>query len=103
MWDGQIPALRRDIRVLHYAMPGQGATQGTDVPYSMRLLLHDLVGLWNALGVEKTHLVGLGLGGALAQAAAIEHGERFISVMPTCCRAQRGPEFAALGTEAGRP
>jgi 3-oxoadipate enol-lactonase len=43
--------------------------------------------------------VGLGLGGAVAQAMAIEHPERVDRLVPCCCRAQMVPEFAALWRE----
>ncbi|HWH39570.1 MAG TPA: alpha/beta hydrolase, partial [Usitatibacter sp.] len=56
----------------------------------------DLLALWDELGVRKTHVVGLGLGGALAQAVAIAHPERIDRLIPCCCRARMVPEFAAL-------
>lgn len=96
MWDTQVPVLERDFRVLRYDLRGQGESEATPPPYSIDLLLQDLIRLWADLGVKKTHLVGLGLGGAIAQAAAIEHGEKLISVMPCCCRAQMVPDFAVL-------
>src|SRR4029077_3093786 len=73
-----------------------GGTQVSAPPYSMDVLLKDLIGLLDAAGVEKTHLVGLGLGGAIAQAAAIEHGQRLHSLIACCCRAQMVPDFAVL-------
>jgi 3-oxoadipate enol-lactonase len=96
MWDGQVAALERDFRVLRYDLRGQGGSEATPPPYSIALLVEDLLRLWQDLQIEKSHLVGLGLGGAVAQAAAIEHGERLISVMPCCCRAQMVPDFAVL-------
>src|SRR5258708_11197682 len=39
------------------------------------------------------------LGGAVAQAAAIEHPGRVDRLVPCCCRAQMVPEFAALWRE----
>ena len=96
MWDGQVPALSRDFRVLRYDLRGQGGSEATPPPYSIALLVQDLLRPWDGLGVKKSHLVGLGLGGAVAQAAAIGHGERLSSVMPCCCRAQMVPDFAVL-------
>ena len=96
MWDGQVPALERDFRVLRYDLRGQGGTPGTDPPYSIDLLVGDLNALWDRLGIPKSHVVGLGLGGALAQAVAIEYPERIDKLVPCCCRAQMVPEFAAM-------
>ena len=96
MWDGQVPVLARDFRVLRYDLRGQGGSEATPPPYTISLLVQDLLRLWGQLGVAKSHLVGLGLGGAIAQAVAIDHGERLISLMPCCCRAQMVPDFAVL-------
>lgn len=96
MWNAQLPALEPHFRVLRYDLRGQGGSQATPPPYSIQLLVRDLVGLWDQLGIRKTHLVGLGLGGGVVQAAGIDHGERLISLMPVCCRASMVPDFAAM-------
>lgn len=97
MWDAQAPALvEAGFRVLRYDLRGQGGSQATPPPYSIALLVQDLVGLWESLGIARSHLVGLGLGGALAQAAAIAHPDRVLKLVPACCRARMVPDFAAL-------
>ena len=96
LWNPQVPALERDFRVLRYDLRGHGASEATQPPYSIELLVGDLLRLWQELGIEQSHLVGLGLGGALAQAVAIDHREHLISLMPCCCRAQMVPDFALL-------
>ena len=40
-------------------------------------------------------MLGLGLGGALAQGIAIHHPERVGKLVPCCCRADMVPDFAA--------
>ena len=99
MWDGQEPALARDFRVLRYDLPGQGGTPPSAGAVTIDSLVKDLVTLWDRLGIRSSHLVGLGLGGAVAQAAAIEHPGRIDRLVPCCCRAQMVPEFAALWRE----
>ena len=96
MWEGQLPALEGDFRVLRYDLRGQGGSEATPPPYTLALLVEDLLRLWSELKIERSHLVGLGLGGAVAQAVAIDHGGRLISVMPCCCRARMVPDFAVL-------
>jgi 3-oxoadipate enol-lactonase len=95
MWEAQIPALA-GWRVLRYDLRGQGGTQATPAPYSIDLLVSDLVSLLDEIGVKKTHLAGLGLGGAIAQAAAIQHPDRLLSLAACCCRAKMVPDFAVL-------
>jgi len=96
MWDAQVAALGRDYRTLRYDLRGHGDTQATEGDYTMELLVRDLTGLLNELNIEKTHLVGLGLGGAIVQAFAIEQPQRVNVLIPCCCRAKMVPEFAAL-------
>jgi 3-oxoadipate enol-lactonase len=95
LWQPQMPALR-GLRVLRYDLRGQGGTQATPAPYSIDLLVSDLISLLDETGVQKTHLAGLGLGGALAQAAAIQHPDRLLSLAACCCRAKMVPDFAVL-------
>jgi 3-oxoadipate enol-lactonase len=52
--------------------------------------------LLDQVDIRKTSLVGLGLGGAIAQAFAIAHPDRVERLMPCCCRARMVPEFAAM-------
>jgi 3-oxoadipate enol-lactonase len=96
MWDGQLPALERDFRVLRYDLRGHGGTPATPGDYSIALLVEDLLGLLNQLTVPTTSIVGLGLGGAIAQAFAIAHPDRVEKLMPCCCRARMVPDFAKL-------
>jgi 3-oxoadipate enol-lactonase len=96
MWDGQVPALERDFRVLRYDLRGHGGSEATAAPYSIELLVEDLKVLLDSLSVRKTSLIGLGLGGAIAQAFAFEHPERVENLVPCCCRARMVPDFAAM-------
>jgi 3-oxoadipate enol-lactonase len=96
MWDTQVEALGKEYRTLRYDLRGHGDTQATEGDYSMELLVRDLTGLLSELNIEKTHLVGLGLGGAIVQRFAIEHPQRVNALMPCCCRAKMTPEFAAM-------
>ena len=96
MWDGQIAPLERDFRILRYDLRGHGGTQATAGDYTLPLLTADLLALWDALGVKTSHLVGLGLGGAMIQGIAADHPERILKLMPCCCRADMTPDFAAI-------
>jgi 3-oxoadipate enol-lactonase len=96
MWDAQVPALERDFRILRYDLRGHGGSETTSGDYSIDILVRDLRTLLDGRGVEKTSMVGLGLGGAIAQAFAIAHPERVERLMPCCCRARMVPDFAAM-------
>ena len=96
MWDGQVAALERDFRILRYDLRGHGGSESTPGDYSMAMLVEDLRALLEERRVQETALVGLGLGGAIAQAFAIAHPDRLWALMPACCRARMVPDFAAM-------
>lgn len=96
MWDGQIAALVHDFRILRYDLRGHGRTEATSGDYSFPLLTGDLIGLWDVLEIDRSNVVGLGLGGAIAIGLGIEHSDRLERLMPCCCRAVMTPDFAAI-------
>jgi 3-oxoadipate enol-lactonase len=96
MWDGQLAALERDFRILRYDLRGHGGSETTPGDYTIDILVQDLRTLLDDVQVRKTHLVGLGLGGAIVQAFAIAYPDRVERLMPCCCRARMVPDFAAM-------
>ena len=96
MWDGQMPVLEPRFRVLRYDLRGHGGSGPTGGETTIDQLVQDLVALLDSQKIQRTSLVGLGLGGAIAQAFAIRHPQRVDKLMPCCCRAQMVPDFAAM-------
>lgn len=61
--------------------------------YTLSDMAHDAVGLLDALGITRAHVVGASLGGFIAQTMAIEHADRvasLTSMMATTGNAQVG-------------
>ena len=76
-WRLVMPALAQQARVIAPDMVGFGYTERPQgFVYSMDAWVRQAVGLLDALGIERTDLVGNSFGGGLALALAIRHPER---------------------------
>lgn len=76
MWDRQIESLSKRFCVVRYDFRGHGAS---DIPvgaYSLDRLGRDVVELIDALGIERTHFLGLSLGGFVGQWLGVHAPER---------------------------
>jgi 2-hydroxy-6-oxonona-2,4-dienedioate hydrolase len=71
-----VTGLARDFRVTLYDMVGHGWSDLPDTPYTTDVLSDHLVGLLDALGVERAHLSGESLGGWVAAWTAAHHADR---------------------------
>ena len=81
MWDPQIPALAVQFRVLRYDTRGHGQSSVTPGPYSTSQLGRDVVGLLDAVGIERAHFCGLSMGGVIGMWLGIyapEHINRLV-------------------------
>src|SRR5580658_5735312 len=78
MWFHQIRALRSRFRVIAYDQRGHGETDAPSVAtdYSAAHLAGDLVGVLDALKIERAAIVGFSLGGGPALALAASKPER---------------------------
>ncbi len=50
------------------------------VPYTLEDMAADTVGLMDALGIEKAHIVGASMGGMIAQLVAVDYAPRVLSL-----------------------
>ena len=69
-WAKQIPVLAHDHRVITVDHRGHGGSETPNCPpgtVTVQQLAEDILAALDAIGVARFHLVGLSLGGALAQ------------------------------------
>jgi 3-oxoadipate enol-lactonase len=93
MWEPTLPALTREFRVLRYDTRGHGATDAPRGAYTLDQLADDALALLRALGIQRTHWVGLSLGGMIGQTLALKAPETLIS-LSLCDTSSRLPADA---------
>lgn len=64
------------FRTIAFDPPGIGATDLPAHPYSVRQLARFAAGVLDAVGIDRAHVLGVSLGGAVAQQLARSHRDR---------------------------
>jgi 3-oxoadipate enol-lactonase len=70
-WDGQTPYFRKCYRTIIFDNRGAGRSSMPDGPYRMQELAEDARALLDHLGIEKALVLGLSMGGMIAQELAL--------------------------------
>ena len=70
LWDDLLPRLPGGLRTIRYDMRGHGASSISSAPYSMGTLVRDLERLLDYLDVRECVVLGLSIGGMVAQGLA---------------------------------
>ncbi|MDQ1705776.1 MAG: hypothetical protein QOF18_2142 [Frankiaceae bacterium] len=79
---GLIPTLARKHRVIGVEMQGHGRTADTGRAITPAALAADVVGLLDHLGIDRAHVLGHSMGGAVTMELAVSHPDRVRSVVP---------------------
>ena len=95
MWDAHVAAVTQTHRMLRFDTRAHGDSDASPEPYSLKMLIADIIGLWDGLEIERSSLVGIGLGGVVSLGLALAHPGRLEALVPVACRAETAPEFLA--------
>ncbi|MFX0041167.1 MAG: alpha/beta fold hydrolase [Promethearchaeota archaeon] len=74
-WEEQVPAFSQRFQVITLDLRGHGKTDKPKGPYSMKMFGEDIAELLRDLGVQKTHILGISLGGSIAFQFAVDYPE----------------------------
>jgi pimeloyl-ACP methyl ester carboxylesterase len=89
-FDLATPELSQHFRVVDYDMRGYGQSDRPRQHYDMEVWADDLAGLMDALEIERAHVHGTSMGGAIAIVFAGKYPERTASVVINCAAAKLG-------------
>ncbi|MBM1175018.1 3-oxoadipate enol-lactonase [Microvirga arabica] len=96
IWQEVAPAFTERFRVILYDKRGHGLSDAPSAPYTIDEHNDDLLALLDHHGVERASLVGLSVGGMIAQRMTVRAPERVQSITLCCTAAKIGtPELWA--------
>jgi len=103
MWDPQITDFTRKFRVLRYDTRGHGESSVTPGPYTIELLSWDVVGLLDALALDRVYFCGLSMGGMTGMLLGANAAKRLHKIVLCNTAAKIGtPEIWNARIEAVR-
>ena len=81
---GFLGALGPGLDLIAYDHRGIGTSGAIDGPFTIADLAQDAAGLLDALGIERAHVLGISMGGMVAQELALAHPERLRTLTLGC-------------------
>ena len=72
IWDEVISYLPKNLKILRYDKRGHGLSDCPNSPYSMGTLVKDIEALMDTLKLKNSLLIGLSIGGMIAQGLAVK-------------------------------
>jgi 3-oxoadipate enol-lactonase len=81
MWNGQVEAFSKYFRVLRYDSRGHGQSSVTPGPYNIEQLGRDVVGLLDALRLDRVYFCGLSMGGMVGMYLGANAAARFHKIV----------------------
>jgi pimeloyl-ACP methyl ester carboxylesterase len=101
MWYRQLEAFSERFRTLIYDNRGVGRSDKPPGPYTHEQNADDLAGLLDHLGWERTHVLGVSMGGFIAQEFALKYPRR-LDRLVLVATAFGGPNMIPVPPEAVR-
>ena len=76
-WDPRlIQELSKKYKLVMFDNRGAGRTDISDMKYTIKLFADDTVGLMDALGISRANILGLSMGGMIAQELVLNYPEK---------------------------
>ena len=76
--------LGRSFRTIVYDNRGTGRSDKPDVPYSLEIFAADAVAVLDDLNIQRAHLLGVSMGGMIAQEIALHYPSRLQTLTLAC-------------------
>ena len=83
-WEFQIAALAAHHRVIAFDNRGAGRSDKPPGPYTIPILADDAIAVLDAVGVPRAHVLGISMGGMIAQDLALRYPDRVGALVLAC-------------------
>jgi len=71
-----VDAMKPKFQMIRFDNRGTGKSDRPEEPYTLEVMADEAVGILDALGHRRAHVVGVSMGGMIAQLVALRHPER---------------------------
>ncbi len=95
LWDGIVDELSKHHRVVRFDVRGFGASDKPPGPYSAAMFARDVVALLDALALDRAHVMGLSMGGVIAQRVGLDFPHRIRSLILVSTSSEVGDKSRA--------
>jgi pimeloyl-ACP methyl ester carboxylesterase len=91
LWLYQVEEFARKYRVIVFDNRGVGRTDKPAIDYSIEMFADDTANLLRTLGLERAHILGMSMGGMIAQRLAINRPQMVDRLILACTFSQSTP------------
>jgi len=107
-WTLQRLAFSPHFRTVAVDNRGAGRSDKPFGRYTLEQMADDAIAVLDQVGIERAHIMGASMGGAIAQVIALRHPERVLSLVLVCTACRNPPwrqellsDWAAIANERG--
>jgi pimeloyl-ACP methyl ester carboxylesterase len=83
-WIFQTRFFKKYFQVITFDNRGAGNSDKPEGPYTIRMMADDTIGLMDHLHIDKAHILGISLGGMIAQELAVNYPQRVNRLVLGC-------------------
>lgn len=97
-WYRQIPTLSQHFQVVAFDNRGAGRSDKPEMDYSIQLFADDTAALMDVLEIDRAHVLGISMGGYIAQELAIHYPQK-VADLVLGCTGTGGAKAVSMSTE----
>jgi pimeloyl-ACP methyl ester carboxylesterase len=101
-WERQTPTFAKHHRTIVLDNRGTGRSDKPKGPYSIALMADDAIRVLDAAGHRRAHVLGISMGGMIAQELVLAHPDRVASLVLACTFARPDQHAEEVATQAAK-